>query len=269
MLSRQRTRGIVLWLASVALFILAGTASAARAQTADPCFGPAEPVTIAGPAGPMTLALDDGRLVRLADIAAAGPAADRRLEAMAGQAAGLRRVAAFEGADRHGRIVGDVVPKDTTEGLRIELLSGGLALVDPAVISEECLETSFAAERRAEGAAKGVWSQHHPVLSANASNRLERVGQNVLVEGTVMDVGRSRRTIFLNFGADWRSDFTAMVAQRTAGKWVDAPVTLTGARVRIRGVLEAWNGGLIKVEHPAQIERLDASSRPRLRSDSR
>ena len=87
--------------------------------------------------------------------------------------------------------------------------------------------------------------------------------ENVLVEGTVLDVGQSRRTIFLNFGTDWRTDFTAMIVQATARTWTEAPAALAGERVRIRGVLEAWNGGLIKVEHPAQIERLDGSVRSR------
>ncbi|UOM32795.1 OB-fold nucleic acid binding domain-containing protein [Acuticoccus sp. I52.16.1] len=246
-----------MWLTSIALFIIAASADAARA--ADDCFGPGEPATVAAAAGPLTLRLADGRLLRLADLSPADPGAAPALAALTGADVLLRPLRGEVVADRHGRLLGDVVPKATTESLRAQLLARGLALVDPAVMSEGCLETSFMAERRAERAAKGVWSQRHPVLSAGAPDRFARIGQTVLVEGTVLSVGRSSRTIFLNFGADWRTDFTAMIVQGTLVKWVEEPGTLTGARVRVRGVLEAWNGGLVKVEHPAQIERLDAS----------
>ena len=254
---------------SIIVFVLIGPEDALRAEAA--CFAPEEPVTIVSSTAPLTLDLADGRAVRLADLSAAAPEAADAVADWIGEPVLLRPLSPSGtigdlpdgGRDRHGRILGDIVRKDTIEGLREQLLSRGLALVDPAVMSGECLETSFSAERRAERSAKGVWSRRGPVLTIAASSSLDRLGETVLVEGTVLDVGQSRRTIFLNFGTDWRTDFTAMIVQATARTWTEAPAALAGERVRIRGVLEAWNGGLIKVEHPAQIERLDAPARPR------
>ena len=253
--------------ASVALFILTGDDSTADAAdaAAPACWGEDEVVAIAGPADPLSLRLADGRTVRLADIRLAGPPEEAvaTLAATAGKAAIFRPVRAADPRDRYGRLQGDVVVKDTTGGLRDRLIGTGLALVDPTVMSVACLDESFAAERRAEQTAKGVWSGRSPAVSAKASELLDHVGESVLVEGTVLTIGQSTKTIYLNFGAEWRTDFTAMIDRDGQSKWAEAPATLEGARVRIRGVLEAWNGGLIKVEHPAQIERLDAFARLR------
>lgn len=256
----------------------------------DACLAPPEPgrIDAALPGNP-SVRLADGRTLRLADLRSPGPNADgpttdfavpiaddtRPSEPGRAPTDGLAAtLAALEGAevlvrplpgapiDRHGRTLGTAVLKDTGADLSHALLADGLALVEPAVMSEECLAVLLAAERQAEAAKKGIWARE-AVLSALSRDLAAKAGQRVLVAGTVQSVGRSRRSIYLNFGADWRSDFTVMLSPSTAKELAEDPAALAGARVRIRGVLEAWNGGLIKVEHPAQIERLDGSVRSR------
>ena len=77
-----------------------------------------------------------------------------------------------------------------------------------------------------------------------------------------MNVGETKRTIYLNFGEDYRTDFTALIRRSDAAGWGDGLKDLAGVSVRIRGVMEAWNGGLIRIEHPGQIERLPPAGRP-------
>ena len=66
--------------------------------------------------------------------------------------------------------------------------------------------------------------------------------------------------IYLDFGSDWRSDFTVVVPPRLAGKTpedIAKILSLRGARVRVRGWIERRYGPAIEVRDLAEIERLD------------
>lgn len=76
----------------------------------------------------------------------------------------------------------------------------------------------------------------------------------------MVSVGKTRSNTYLNFGPDWSLDFTVMIPvsdQRSWGPDSFQPDALEGHRIRVRGYLEEWNGALIRVRRPAQIERLD------------
>ena len=241
---------------ALALLALGGPAPLAAA----PCLEAVGEAEVTGSDAYATLRLGDGRAVRLADIVPAGgsaaPDAIGRLAGLAGQAVEVRRSGdATEGGDRYGRIVGDVAPKATGDSLSQQLLREGLALVDPAVMSDECLDALFAAEREAERARRGLWDDT-PVLGSADPGLASAAGRYVLVEGVVRTIGETRETIYLNFGSDYRNDFTALIRREDANGWADTLLAFEGRNVRIRGVLEAWNGGLIRVEHLRQIELL-------------
>ena len=245
---------------------LAGLAAAPvradEAAAGAPCLaadGPA--ATVTGHDGYASLTLEDGREVRLADIvpaaalARSGTGADP-LAALLGREATVMRAMETSGApvDRYGRTVGDIVLKDTGDSLLGRVIAEGLALVDPAVMSDRCLDELFVAERQAEAARRGLWANGGPELASDAPDLLAAVGRYVLVEGRVESVGETRRTIYLNFGKEYRTDFTALVRRRDAATWADSLKALEGRTVRLRGVLEAWNGGLIRLEHRRQVE---------------
>ena len=80
-----------------------------------------------------------------------------------------------------------------------------------------------------------------------------------LVEGRVLDAARVRTRAHLNFGPDWRTDFTVTLDARARRLFRDAgfdPLALEGRRVRVRGWLREFNGLLIDSTHPEQIEVL-------------
>jgi hypothetical protein len=66
--------------------------------------------------------------------------------------------------------------------------------------------------------------------------------------------------IFLDFGRDYRRDFTVMVPPAVAealsegGRSAD---TFDGRRVLVRGMIEESNGPAIRLNDPAEIEVLD------------
>ena len=71
------------------------------------------------------------------------------------------------------------------------------------------------------------------------------------------DAAAVGRRVYLNFGADYRSDFTAAVVPGArslfAAEGID-PLGLAGRTVRVRGWVDVLNGPMIEVTHPEQIE---------------
>jgi hypothetical protein len=81
-----------------------------------------------------------------------------------------------------------------------------------------------------------------------------------VVQARVRDVAEVDGRVYLNFGADWRTDFTVTLAPRTARLFAEAGVAVQAyesKRVQVRGWLERYNGPLIEATHPEQIRKLD------------
>jgi hypothetical protein len=85
------------------------------------------------------------------------------------------------------------------------------------------------------------------------------MGSFQIIEGAVKDTARVRGRVYLNFGEDYRTDFTASIAPEvmkafTADK-LDL-LALKGRSVRVRGYLRDFNGPSMDLTHPEQIEVL-------------
>ncbi len=64
---------------------------------------------------------------------------------------------------------------------------------------------------------------------------------------------------YLNFGDDWRTDFTISIAPKSVRLFKAAGIelgTYEGRSVRVRGWLKSFNGPMIEATHPEQIEVL-------------
>lgn len=227
-----------------------------------------------------TLMLEDGRGVRLVGVLAPvaprwwrkpepWPPAEASRAALAALAEGQTVALAFGGAreDRRARRLAHVFVTRGAERLwaQAHLVGLGLARAVSFKDNRACARALQAREAEARAARRGLWSRRvYGVLAANdTAALLRRLQGYVLVEGRVAAVARRRRWTFLNFGADWKRDFTVAVAagdrRRFAGSDVDL-AALEGRRVRVRGWIESWNGPAIKATHPEQIELLDGAA---------
>jgi endonuclease YncB( thermonuclease family) len=161
----------------------------------------------------------------------------------------------IEPLDRHGRLIAQV---ETRAGLWLQgaLLDRGLARVATAPDRRARAAEMLARERSARAAGRGLWAHaHYRVLSD--AEAVAHAGAFHLVEGRVLDVRRIRGTTYLNFGPDWRTDFTVAVAQVAQPLFRAANMPLAGLKdrqVRVRGWLRLYNGALIDATHPEQIE---------------
>jgi hypothetical protein len=142
-----------------------------------------------------------------------------------------------------------------------DLLKMGLAIADPALSDSRCPNDFLVREAAARERSLGVWADAgYKPLDAEETNRLkERTGTFVLVEGRVRTVGERKQQTYLNFGGRWADDFTVIIPRRTWKQMTDRGIdvaALTGRKVRVRGILQAWQGASITVEIPEMIERL-------------
>ncbi len=270
-------------------------ASSAGAQTAPDCKrvrGPERSV-VRVLSGDQVL-LDDGSIVRLVNILAPKrpflfgkapdpsarppwPPAEAARKALAALVAGRSVRLSFTGLrkDRHGRWLAHLHVKPSDGGppvwVQQRLVRAGHARVYSFVDSRACAPALLAAERAARRARLGLW-RHAAYRIRSAARWRALLAYRYtfqIVEGRVLAVGRARGRIYLNFGPDWRQDFTVIVERRDARRFARAGfdlMALEGQRIRVRGWLIEKNGPAIRATHPEQIERLTgARPRPRLR----
>jgi endonuclease YncB( thermonuclease family) len=217
-----------------------------------------------------TLSLAGGRVLRLAGIEAPkrlpGESTEPALAAAARAAladlalnASVTLDADHDGSrDRHGR---ETALLRLADGrlLQEALLDAGLARVRGPVPGD-CRAPFLAREQAARTAGEGMWRDpQFAVLSADDPSLQSQNGLYAIVEGRVASVGRRTGVVFLNFGRDWRRDFTVMIARalaRLLPRGEASLDSLAGKRVRVRGMIEASGGALIRLGEAGDIEVL-------------
>ena len=242
---------------------------------------PGEVVTIASVADGETVELNDGRTVRLAGIKAPAPplgstgeapwpfvkeAKERLTKRLP---AGTKVELRFDERrqNRHGHTVAQlyVVQGETREWLQQALVAEGSARVYVLPGMRACVPALLVREGEARQARRGLWRSWayrvQDAADAKGLGRLTRTYQ--LVEGTVHAVGEGRRHLYVNFAPDWRQDFTIVVERKNLARFEAAGLDfamLAGARVRVRGWVEWWNGPMIAATDPEQVEVLAPAS---------
>lgn len=217
-----------------------------------------------------TVVLEDGQDVRLIGMQApklplgrpgypTWPLAEEakaELEALAlGRTVGL----AFGGerVDRHGRLLAQLY-RDDGLWLQGHMVEKGWARVYSFVDNRACVEELLALEKTARKAGLNIWS--HPYYAIRGPLDLaDTLDSYQLVEGQVLEVALVRGRAFMNFGRDWKTDFTISLRPETVELFEAEGVDLRafeGKRVRVRGWVEEYNGPEIEVTHPEQIEIL-------------
>jgi len=161
--------------------------------------------------------------------------------------------------DRYGRVRGQIFVVDDGEvWLQDALLRKGLARVAIAPDRRECAKELYAAEADARSRRVGIWSQPAYAVRDALHVSGDDLGTFQIVEGRVVNASVKSRA-YLNFGTDWKKDFTATIApddmKTFRAEGVD-PAGYAGKMVRVRGIVE-WHGGPeIEVSSPDDIEVL-------------
>ena len=164
--------------------------------------------------------------------------------------------------DRHGRHLAHLFLNDEGNGGWVQgaLIEQGMARVYTFPDNRKLASEMYKRERQARAANLGIWALPFYIpRPAEPVSLLKQLGTFQLVEGRVQSAAKVKGRIYLNFGANWRDDFTATVSSKAARlffKTGQEPTVLQGRRIRVRGWLRKRNGPMIDVSHPEQIEIL-------------
>lgn len=187
------------------------------------------------------------------------PLAAQARDALAALAEGatLRLEPAAQRIDRYGRLLAQAF-LDDGRWLQGEMLRAGLARVSTTVGSRARAAEMLALEAEARAARRGLWAS--PIYAVRSPLEVrDDVGAFAVVEGAVVGAHRVKKRIYLNFGADWRDDFTVTIDTASLPQFGASgldPLSLAGQRIRVRGWVERYNGPAIEATHPEQIEVL-------------
>jgi micrococcal nuclease len=255
---------------------LAGVMASATAQAASQpaCAPPVEArgVRVIRVENNGVLVLEDGRAVKIEGLLLPGGVRDRAPQYLADEAiavlADLTRgrvvtlAAQTPKEDRYGRLRAQVfVAEDAAEPwLEREMLHRGLGRVSVAPDRRECVTELYAAEDEARRNRKGIWSQ--PVYAVRRPTTALSGDADTfqVVQGTILSADVKNGRGYLDFGTDWRRDFTVTISPDDLKTFHAAgvdPQSYEGKTVRVRGWVEDLRRPEIDVAGPEDIEVLD------------
>jgi micrococcal nuclease len=213
-----------------------------------------------------SLRLANGLVVRLAEIDAprvqpGDPLGAQATQALRALVAGKTVTLRYGGLrrDKRGRALAQVFTTGP-QGvwLQRELLARGLARVHTWPDNRAEARQLLAAEAAARGARRGLWASAAYGVRAADPNQLIRFDKSFqVVEGVVREAAERRGRVYLNFGDNYRTDFTVSVDPAATRLWPGGAAgvqSLQGKRIRVRGWLSDYNGPSIRASHPEQIE---------------
>lgn len=139
-----------------------------------------------------------------------------------------------------------------------QMLKNGLAMLYTNVPNIKYVDLLVQAQEEAREAGLNLWKSASviPVLEAGA-----HVGELATVEGRVLKVKRTNSAVYLNFGKDYRTDFSAVIFKDIFRLFNEQKISLEnyykGKTVRVSGLIKEYQGPEIIVRHPSQIELVE------------
>lgn len=163
--------------------------------------------------------------------------------------------------DRYNRLFATIYP-GAGSSLQHRLLAAGLARVYPVPGRMRQVIPLLKIEQAARAAGKGIW-RHEFYRVRDHREAGDYLNSYQLVRGRVQRVAVTRRRVYLNFGHNWREDFTIVLSRTSLRRFDKRAIDIRsfeGRIVRVRGWLFQRNGPMIRVYGPGQIELLPAKT---------
>ncbi|MEQ9815116.1 MAG: thermonuclease family protein [Azospirillaceae bacterium] len=219
-----------------------------------------------------TVRLDDGSEVRLIGLQAPKlalgrpgfvdwPLAEEARTLLADLVDGRLVTVAHGGlsVDRYERRLGHL---ERDDGLWVQgaMLAAGMARVYTFPDNRAAIAEMLALERQARAAGLGIWAEPFYAILDQAEVERRHTDTYQIVRGTVLAVERAGGRVYLNFGRDFRTDFTLSADSDHLASFEAAGLdlfALEGVEIQARGWIDWRNGPMIDLTHPELIERLD------------
>jgi len=218
---------------------------------------------------PMGLLLRDGSIARLSGIDVPGSYGDE-VSALAVVARDVlkdlmvgKRVHVYQSkhkklglTNRMGHSLVHLARMDNDAWAQGTLLALGLARVKTSAHNAHMAAQMLETEAQARKAKAGIWADD-AYRVFNTEDAGNAIGSFAIIEGRIESVAIKKNRIYMNFGKDWKTDFTVSIApedKRQFSKALLDPLGWGGRMVRVRGSLREYNGAYMEVSHPEAIE---------------
>lgn len=159
--------------------------------------------------------------------------------------------------NRMGHHLAHLVIKKTGEWVNGAMVAYGYGYALTDLDNPQMVHQLYILEDLSRMAQKGLWKTGSGFDLLTPETAIQGDGTFRVVEGVVAKAATSSNNLYLNFGDDWRKDFTVKVssAQRKvlSRKGID-PMALNGHTVRVRGWLREWNGPYMELDSIDQLE---------------
>ena len=133
-----------------------------------------------------------------------------------------------------------------------KLLKNGLAYLIDTRSSH--LENFIKSENFAIKQKKGIWSKRK-IISPNETEK--KIYSFQIIQGRVKQATLKKNFLYLNFGEDWRTDFTVGIPKKIIKVFKKKKVdinNLDGKKIRVRGFIEHYYGAFIKIDRFEQLQ---------------
>lgn len=156
--------------------------------------------------------------------------------------------------DRYGRILAHLFLEDGT-WVQGEMLRRGMARVYSFADNRSVVAEMLNAERYAFIANRGIWAlDYYKLKPQETSGKFTNSFQ--IITGKIKEVATVRSNTYLNFGDDYRTDFTIVVPNRVKRMFEQMDINLSDLKdknIFVRGWLKYYNGPSIDLTHPEQL----------------
>lgn len=164
--------------------------------------------------------------------------------------------------DRMGQQLAHITYKKPSDGelkdvwLQGQLIEEGLVRVHTRKFSPEIAEQMYQLEHIARLSQIGLWAPTNKSILQAHTITADDVGFQI-VEGIIVKVSKVRDYIYLNFGNNWKNDFTIAIPSRLAKDFSRSGISLSNLgqkHVRVRGWVRSYNGPYVEISHTEQLE---------------
>lgn len=160
--------------------------------------------------------------------------------------------------NRMGHLLAHVEIKNSDLWLQGYLLRNGLAQLMPTKNNTEMAKQMLTLEHEAIKQKRGLWNKEQYAL---LTPETAESGDNTwsVVDGVVKSTAMVNNVTYINFGNDYRKDFTIGVKSSVRRDLTKSGINiqmLTGKTIRVHGWMENYNGPYIELSSAEWIEVL-------------
>lgn len=154
--------------------------------------------------------------------------------------------------DKYNRLLGYVFVDDVF--VNEKLLEEGYAVLYTYPPNVKYLDAFTAAQRYARRDARGLWGAYRTIGPDEAAGW---IGHIRTVRGQVKNTHQSQKAVYLNFGSDWRTDFTIVIFSNCLeyfrNQGIDPVYFYRGKTVEATARIREYNGPEMIVNSPSEI----------------